>query len=224
MSTSCPRLVHRNRLDVSRSLPLRRRRSRGHCAPLCRSSAIGDARSLPWGTAWWQGRPDYNLANLRAPTPKRCSCLRRRSSSAWKPSAGRPSTRAATATVAERLLSTLMTRARNAEQAGRPDALAFFDAAYAANTLYQIGAYDDVPEVRDLVPRAKGLVRDGDPYKLVKKSLALRPDDAGLQFGAALIASLRPGESPGMPRTFTEGARRRPPRTRCSRWNLRYIS
>jgi len=46
-----------------------------------------------------------------------------------------------------------------------------------------------VPEVRDLVPGAKGLVRDGDPYELVKKSLALRPDDAGLQFGAALIAS-----------------------------------
>ena len=128
----------------------------GHCAPLCRSFAIGDARSLPWGTAWWQGRPDYNLANLGSdteallvpstPVVVRMETIRRASLYASRDRK-----------VAERLLSTLMTRARNAEQAGRPDALAFFDAAYAANTLYQIGAYDDVPEVRDLVPRAKGL-------------------------------------------------------------------
>ena len=99
----------------------------GHCAPLCRSFAIGDARSLPWGTAWWQGRPDYNLANLvsdaeallvpSTPVVVRMETIRRASLYASRDRK-----------VAERLLSTLMTRARNAEQAGRPDALAFFDA------------------------------------------------------------------------------------------------
>ena len=81
----------------------------GHCAPLCRSFAIGDARSLPWGTAWWQGRPDYNLANLvsdteallvpSTPVVVRMETIRRASLYASRDR-----------TVAERLLSTLMTR------------------------------------------------------------------------------------------------------------------
>jgi hypothetical protein len=194
----------------------------GHCAPLCLSFVIGDARSLPWGSAWWQGRPDYNLANLLSdteallvpstPVVVRIETIRRASLYASRDR-----------TVAERLLSTLMTRARNAEQAGRPDALAFFDAAYAANTLYQIGAYDDVPEVRDRAARAKGLVRDGDPYELVKKSLALRPDDAGLQFGAALIASLRPENHPAY-RDHSQKARAGARQDSLLVLNLRYIS
>ena len=180
----------------------------GHCAPLCRSFAIGDARSLLWGTAWWQGRPDYDLANLvsdteallvpSTPVVVRMETIRRASLYASRDRS-----------VAERLLSTLMTRARNAEQAGRPDALAFFDAAYAANTLYQIGAYDDVPEVRDLVPRAKGLVRDGDPYRA-------REEEPGATSGRRRTA-VRCGadrepqarRSSGVPRPCTESARRR---------------
>ena len=163
----------------------------GRCAPLCRSFEIGGLQSLPWGAAWWQGRADYNLSNLvsdteallvpTAPVVPRMETIRRASLYASRDRK-----------VAEQLLSSLMTRARNAEQAGRPDALAFFDAAYVANTLFQIGGYDDLPQVRELVPHVKGLVRDGDAYALVKKSLALRPDDAGLQFGAALIASMEP--------------------------------
>ena len=163
----------------------------GRCAPLCRSFEIGDAQSLPWGTAWWQGRADYNLSTLIAdteallvpstPVVVRMETIRRASLYASRDRK-----------LAEQLLSSLMTPARNAEQAGRADALAFLDAAYAANTIFQIGAYDDVPQVRELVRHVKGLVRDGDAYALVKKSLALRPDDAGLHFAAALIASLNP--------------------------------
>jgi hypothetical protein len=194
----------------------------GHCAPLCRSFTIGDARSLPWGTAWWQGWHDYNLSNLvsdteallvpSTPVVVRMETIRRASLYASRDRA-----------VAERLLSTLLTRARKAEQAGRPDALAFFDAAYAANTLYQIGAYDDVPEVRDLVLQVKGLVRDGHPYELVKKSLALRPEDAGLQFGAALIASLRPEDHPAY-RDHSQKARAGARRDPLLVLNVRYIS
>lgn len=142
-------------------------------------------------TAWWQGRADYNLSNLvsdtealsrpHTPVVVRTGTIRRASIYASRDR-----------TMAEQLLSTLMTRARTAEQAGRGDALALFDVAYAANTPYQIGAYDDVPQVRELVPHVKGLMREGEPYALVQKSLALRPDDAPLQFGAALIARLKP--------------------------------
>lgn len=162
----------------------------GRCAPLCRAFEIGDARSLPWGTEWWRGRPDYNLANLvsdteallgpSTPVIVRVETIRRTSIYA---SSDRK--------VAEQLFTRLMERARAAEQAGRPDALAFFDAAYVANTLYQIGEFDDVPEVREQSRRVNGLVRDVDAYALVKKSLALRQDDPELQFGAALIASLK---------------------------------
>jgi hypothetical protein len=57
----------------------------------------------------------------------------------------------------------------------------------------------------------------------VKKSLALRPDDAGLQFGAALIASLRPEDHPAY-RDHSQKARAGARQDPLLVLNLRYIS
>jgi hypothetical protein len=163
----------------------------GRCAPLCRTFDIGDARSLPWGDRWASAQSDYDLrrlvtdtdALLVATTPVivRMETLRRAGIYA-----------AHDRLVAEQLFAGLMERARASERAGRPDPLRFFDAAYLANTLYQIGEVDDASEMRALAPNVKGLVRDVDAYALIRKSLALRQDDPELHFAAALVASLRP--------------------------------
>ena len=163
----------------------------GRCAPLCRTFDIGDARSLPWGDRWSSAQSDYDLARLVSDTDAllvattpiivRMETLRRAAIYA-----------AHDRLVAERLFARLIDRARALERAGRPDALAFFDAAYLANTLYQIAEVDDAREMQALAPNVQGLVRDVDAYALVRKSLALRPDDPELHFAAALVASLRP--------------------------------
>lgn len=163
----------------------------GRCAPLCRTFDIGDARSLPWGERWSSTQSDYDLgrlvtdteALLAPPTPiiVRMETLRRAAIYA-----------AHDRSVAERLFTRLMDRARALEQAGRPDALAFLDAAYLANTLYQIAEVDEAPEMQALAVNVRGIVRDVDAYALMRASLALRQDDPELHFAAALVASLRP--------------------------------
>jgi hypothetical protein len=162
----------------------------GACRPLCRTFDIGEARSLPWGNEWSSARTDYNVNNLVADTeallaPSTPVIVRMETIRRASIYAGRDRQ------VAERLFTRLMDRANASEKAGRPDALAFFDAAYAAISFYQIGEFAIPTEVQHLTPNVKGIVRDVDAYALVKKSLALR-DDGAVHYGAELIASVKP--------------------------------
>src|SRR6187401_895080 len=106
---------------------------------LCHPFDIGSARSLPWdGTnAWWQGRADYNLQNLVADTEAlltpatpvivRMETLRRAALYA-----------STDPKVANGLLKRLISRAEASEEAGRPDALAYLDAAYLAGAFNEL--------------------------------------------------------------------------------------
>jgi hypothetical protein len=150
---------------------------------------IGDARSLPWGSGWSSADPNYNAANLASetrallasasPVIVRMETIRRAFLYASRDRK-----------VAEQLFGEIVERARASERAGNADPLAFFDAAYAAVTLQQIGEFADVREVQELSSRVKGLVGDVEAYDLVKRSLALR-DDPAVHFAAALIASAK---------------------------------
>lgn len=161
----------------------------GHCRPLCHVFDLGGARSLPWGADWSTGDPSYDVANLApdtrallapgTPVIVRMETIRRAFLYASRDRA-----------IAQQLLGELLERARASERAGTADPLAFLDAAYAAVTLYQIGEFEDVRDVRELSGRVKGLVRAIEAYDLVKKSLALRGDPA-VHFAAALIASTK---------------------------------
>lgn len=159
---------------------------------LCHPFDIGTARSLPWdGTnSWSQGRADYNISNLVADTEAlltsstpvivRMETLRR---AAIYASGDRR--------VAEQLMTRLTDRARASEGAGRPDALAFLDAAYVIEAFRQIGYLGKDTEFRERASTVRELVGDADGYALIGKSLALRPNDPGLQFAAALISADR---------------------------------
>lgn len=157
---------------------------------LCHPFDIAGARSLPWdGTAsWFDGADGYDIqrvvedttALLTPDTPVivRMETLRRAAIYA-----------SADEKVASRLLTTVMARARTLEANGRGDALAFHDAAYVIEALREIGQV----RARGGLSSASGdmlaLVAGIDGYALVRKALALRPDDPALAFAAALIAA-----------------------------------
>jgi hypothetical protein len=157
---------------------------------LCHPFDIGSAKSLPWigEKSWFEGRPDYKLDHLVADTEAlltpstpvivRMETLRRAALYA-----------STDATVASRLIKRLISRAEDSEVAGRPDALAYLDAAYF------VGAFNEIImmarskefETRSTVAReVKGTL---DGYSLIQKSIALRPGDPAIQFAAALISS-----------------------------------
>jgi hypothetical protein len=155
---------------------------------LCHPFDIAGARSLPWdGTAsWFDGADGYDISRVvedttslltpDTPVIVRMETLRRASIYA---SADRK--------VASRLLATLTGRARKPDA----DALAYLDAAYVTEALRQIGRLKPMGEFRDRVDGVLALVADADGYALIKKSVALRPDDPALAFAAALIAAER---------------------------------
>jgi hypothetical protein len=156
---------------------------------LCHPFDIGTARSLPWDgkNAWWKGHPDYDVSNLVADTEAlltastpvivRMETLRRAALYASHD-----------ADVAKSLLAAMHTRARAAVGAAPANPLAFFDAGYLAETFRQITLLEGEPEFRAGARALRGALNDEDGYALVKKSLAMRPDDRALEFAAALIA------------------------------------
>ena len=149
---------------------------------LCHPFDIGSARSLPWGgsSGWMQARPDYDLSHLTAdttalltttqPVVVRMETLRRAAIYASRDRA-----------VAAQLLSTLTERTRTG------GAYAWLDAAYMAEALRQIGYLGQSAAFRDTAPRIAEMVRGVDGIGMIDKALLLRPDDAGLEFAAALI-------------------------------------
>jgi hypothetical protein len=93
------------------------------------------------------------------------------------------------ARIAGALLEKLAERVRRSASAGRPDPLAFLDAAYVTEALYEITLLEQSAEFRDRAAAIRPLVKAGQGYALIQKGVSLRPDDATLHFAAALIAA-----------------------------------
>ena len=148
--------------------------------------AIGAARSLPWAGSslyWYQGQPGYDVQRLVAdtealltpsmPVVVRMETIRRAAIYA-----------SLDADVAGQLLFALQARAAK----NGTDPLALFDAGYLSAAFRQIAQLDYEPQFRERARRVHSLpVHDAE--KLIERALALRPDDAAMAFGAAIIAA-----------------------------------
>ena len=144
---------------------------------ICHAFDIGNAKSLPFVGHDWNlsGGEGYDMKNLATDTIAildgsqvtlvHMETLRRATLYARKDPQ-----------VAKQLLLMLTARADAAQSSARPDTLAVFDAGYAAAAYQQwLGEGGENP--------AHGL----DGYTLVKKALAMRGNDAQMEFAAALI-------------------------------------
>ncbi len=157
---------------------------------ICHPFDIGTAASLPFGSAaegwrgWQNTLPSYDrtrlvddtLALLTPATPVivRMETLRR--ASAY--SVDEPA-------LANRLLAALAARAAKAPRTPA-EGLASFDHGYLVETYRQLGQ-------RGVA--LKATIDGVDGYALVKAALAQMPDDAGLQFAAALITNTPDGQA-----------------------------
>ncbi len=159
---------------------------------LCHPYEIGNARSLPWdgSRGWSAGLPGYKLENLvvdtealltpSMPVIVRMETLRRASLYASRDRA-----------IASQLLTRLVARANAADAKGTPDALALLDAAYVAGAFHEISMLGKDSAFRERAVAAREALGTTDGYALIRRSIAARPDDASIEFAAALIASGR---------------------------------
>jgi hypothetical protein len=168
---------------------------------LCHPFDIGTAQSLSWNgkSSWFDKDQRYDLHELAddtvelltptTPVIVRMETLRRAAIYASDD-----------ALVAKQLFLVVSDRARAADRAGKPDALATFDAGYLAATLQELADLADFVDSRpggDLMRlRIKGealtsLVSGVDGYALVNQSLVMRGTDPSIEFAAALIAASR---------------------------------
>ncbi|HYU46760.1 MAG TPA: hypothetical protein VEK84_11375 [Terriglobales bacterium] len=142
---------------------------------ICHPIEIGHAKSLPWVDWTQKGSGGYDLKNLTrdtlaildpsAPVLVRMETLRRATLYARQDPQ-----------VAKELLTRLHARAANSDAAGHPEALAWFDVGYLAETYKQW--------IRKGEPNpAAGL----DGYAWVKKAIGLRGQDPEMEFAAALV-------------------------------------
>jgi hypothetical protein len=159
---------------------------------ICHTIEIGQAKSLPWISHNWNlsGGENYDTKNLvrdtleiltpDTPVLVRMETLRRATLYARKDPVA-----------AKELLARLHARATAAESSGHPDALAWFDVGYLAETYKQwIG--QNLPHMTDGMRMDPNPAAGVDGYVLVKKALALRSailhgDDPQMEFAAALI-------------------------------------
>ena len=151
---------------------------------ICHPFDIGTARSLPFGDtgAGWRGWQatvasydrtrlvDDTLSLLTPETPVlvRMETLRRASAYAVEDKA-----------LASRLLRAIEARAPK-HPASASEALALFDAGYLIETFRQLGAHGRAPA---------NAIEGKDGYAMVRAAMAARPDDASMQFAAALITA-----------------------------------
>ena len=162
---------------------------------ICHSIEIGQAKSLPWISHNWNlsGGENYDTKNLvkdtleiltpDTPVLVRMETLRRATLYARKDPVA-----------AKELLARLHARATAAESAGKPDALAWFDAGYLAETYKQwIGR--NLPHMTDGMRMDANPASGVDGYALVKKALSLRGNDPQMEFAAALITVSGPQEA-----------------------------
>jgi hypothetical protein len=161
---------------------------------ICHTIEIGQAKSLPWVSHNWNlsGGETYDTKNLvrdtleilgpDTPVLVHMETLRRATLYARKDPL-----------VAKELLAKLHARATSAESSGHPDALAWFDAGYLAETYKQwIG--QNMPHMTDGMRMDPNPAAGVDGYALVKKAIALRGADPQLEFAAALITLSGPQE------------------------------
>lgn len=154
---------------------------------ICHTIEIGQAKSLPWISHGWNlsGGETYELKNLApdtlaildsgAPVLVRMETLRRATLYARRDPQ-----------IARELLAKLQARVNNPENAGRPDAMALFDAGYLVECYKQwIGR--DLPHMTDSLPMDPNPAATLDGYALVKRAIALRGQDPEMEFAAALI-------------------------------------
>src|SRR5213593_2923593 len=159
---------------------------------ICHTIEIGQSKSLPWISHNWNlsGGETYDTKNLvrdtleilapDTPILVRMETLRRATLYTRKDPV-----------VAKELLTRLDARATSAESSGHPDALAWFDVGYLAETYKQwIG--QNLPHMTDGMRMDTNPAAAVDGYALVKKALALRgtalhADDPQMEFAAALI-------------------------------------
>ena len=156
---------------------------------VCHPFEIGTATSLPWTNGDYLGmRGDYDITRVVAdteallksgmPTLARMETLRRAVLYASQNRA-----------LAERLVATLAARVAAADKAGRADAIALFDTGYALEAMSEIEMLGHHMG-SDLAVRGRaltGMTRPDEGRALMRKSAALRPDDAGIAFALALI-------------------------------------
>ncbi|HKW35059.1 MAG TPA: hypothetical protein VJN92_18755 [Candidatus Acidoferrum sp.] len=161
---------------------------------ICHAFEIGQAKSLPLASNGWNlsGSENYDTKNLVADTLEilkpdtpvlvRMETLRRATLYARKDPLA-----------AKALLAKLHARATSAESAGHPDALAWFDTGYLVETYKQwIG--QNLPHMTDGMRLDANPAASVDGYAMVKKAIALRGDDAEMEFAAALITLSGPRE------------------------------
>jgi hypothetical protein len=159
---------------------------------ICHTIEIGQAKSLPWNGRNWNlsGGESYDTKNLvrdtleilvpDTPVLVRMETLRRATLYARKDPVA-----------AKELLARLHARATSAESSGHPEALAWFDVGYLAETYKQwIG--QNLPHMTDGMRMDANPAAGVDGYALVKKAVALRSaalqrDDPQMEFAAALI-------------------------------------
>jgi hypothetical protein len=154
---------------------------------ICHALDIGNAKSLPWISHSWNlsGGETYDTKNLvrdtleilapETPVLVRMETLRRAALYARKDPVA-----------AKELLARLHARATSAESSGHPDALAWFDVGYLAETYKQwIG--QNMPHMTDGMRLDPNPGAGVDGYALVKKAIELRGSDPQMEFAAALI-------------------------------------
>lgn len=158
---------------------------------LCHPFDTAGAPSLDWGGRGWnEARRDYDLTRLVAntdalltpqtPVIARMETLRRAAIYASRKGQ-----------VARDLSANLESRIA---KASTPDAkaLALFDAGYYAETLQDIVRLQgyDMPSIGKAdTPALRAIVAKGDGSIRITQALALRPNDAAMNFAAALVAS-----------------------------------
>ena len=143
---------------------------------ICHPVEIGDQVSLPWGSNAFDKKRGYSKSDVLDDTLK----LLEASDSAL---VHMETLRRATLYLdrdtdrATTLIATLMARALDAEAAGEPNALAWFDAGYLAQCYAQVNIDTGIN-----CGKANGVAG----YGWIKKALQLRGDDPEMEFGAAM--------------------------------------
>jgi hypothetical protein len=162
---------------------------------ICKKYEIGDAKSLPWGGSEWRSvKSDYDinrlvedtLALLTPDTPVivRMETLRRAVIySAWSRVDREVNYARRNDNAAQDLFSRLIGHSKQSafqSASKKPDPLKLFDAGFFLESWKQ--AYVDGSGKKPA---------DFDGYALVKQAIALRGNDAEMEFAAALITSVR---------------------------------